>query len=110
MRQSLVILLTFAITCLGTGLAEWLHVSQEHSSAHLSPADESAATPHGDADGPDEAHCGVCLSLHAPLSPIDFRATDLVLRLAVDRVIALQAQRLDASIPAPRGCRGPPRV
>lgn len=102
--------LLLAMTCVGTGLAEWLHVTHDHAHAveqgsYAGPRLKAVA----DSDT-DPAHCHVCATLHAPTLSMTFAVLDVRMELAVDRVLALQAQRLDDSIPAPRGCRGPPLV
>jgi hypothetical protein len=108
--RAVAILLAITFVLTGTGLAGHIHeiVDPAHS---VTPQGTPAGHDHGPKPaGNDKPHCAVCLTLHAPFTAPLAGSFDVALEQAVERAIFLQEQRLDASVPAPRGCRGPPVV
>jgi hypothetical protein len=99
---ALVLLLT------GSGALAGLHVVAEeggHDSAHVLAAD---AQQHPQPADHDEQHCKVCLTLQATYTAYSPFSFEVAMRQSVQRAVALQQQRLETSVPARRGCRGPP--
>jgi hypothetical protein len=108
MNRAVGLLLVMMFAFVASGAAEWCHVRSEHSAAVALDAGHQDRGLHVQPASGHDDDCWTCLTLHAPVEAAPAFRLDTHADLLTRRVLLLQAQRLDASVPAARGCRSPP--
>ena len=106
-RRLLAILLLAAFVGQGSGLLQYLHLSEHAAKASVRAGAKAVDLPN--ADDHDEAACQVCLALHASLFAGGYAPLLVLLGLVVVFLTQIAAPLRAQPALVRIDCRGPPR-